>query len=65
VRTLNPAPYSPEEEEEPLHSCEEVLDKIFFSGPTYLALLFPLLTWSSSLMKARAYKKENTRLGMQ
>jgi hypothetical protein len=33
VRTLNPATYLPEEEGEPLHSCEEILDKVFSSRP--------------------------------
>jgi hypothetical protein len=33
VRTLNPAIYLPEEEEEPLHSCEEVLNEVFSSQP--------------------------------
>jgi hypothetical protein len=33
VRTLNPATYLPEEEGEPLHSCENILDKIFSSWP--------------------------------
>jgi hypothetical protein len=33
MRTLNPATYFPEEEGEPLHSCEEILDKVFSSQP--------------------------------
>jgi hypothetical protein len=33
VRTLNPATYLPEEEGEPLHSCEKILDKVFSSRP--------------------------------
>jgi hypothetical protein len=33
VRTLNLATYLPEEEEEPLNSCKEILDKVFSSQP--------------------------------
>jgi hypothetical protein len=33
VRTLNPTTYLPEEEGEPLHSCEEILDEVFSSQP--------------------------------
>jgi hypothetical protein len=33
MRTLNPATYFPEEEGEPLHSCEEILDKVFSFWP--------------------------------
>jgi hypothetical protein len=29
VRTLNPASYLPKEKGDPLHSCEEILDKVF------------------------------------
>jgi hypothetical protein len=64
VRTLNLATYLPESGGEPLHSCEEVLDEVFSSWPDQWTLLFPMLTWSSSLMEARAYKKD-TGLGMQ
>jgi hypothetical protein len=33
VRTLSPATYLPEEEGEPLYSCEEILDDVFSSRP--------------------------------
>jgi hypothetical protein len=33
VRTLNSTTYLSEEEGEPLHSCEEILDKVFSSQP--------------------------------
>jgi hypothetical protein len=65
VRTLNPATYLPEEEGEPLYSCEEILDKVFSSWSTSQMLPFPVPTWSSSLMEARAYRREDTRPGMQ
>jgi hypothetical protein len=41
VRTLNLAIYLPEEEGEPLHSCEEILDEIFSSQPNYMDTAIP------------------------
>jgi hypothetical protein len=41
VRTLNPATYLPEEEGEPLHSCEEVLDEVFSSWPNLVNTAIP------------------------
>jgi hypothetical protein len=41
VRTLNPTTYLPEEEGEPLHSCEEILDKVFSSRPDLMDTAIP------------------------
>jgi hypothetical protein len=41
VRTLNPTTYFPEEEGEPLHSCKEILDKVFSSGPNLTDTAIP------------------------
>jgi hypothetical protein len=42
VRTLNPTTYLPEEEGEPLHSCEEILDKVFPSWPNFTGTAIPI-----------------------
>jgi hypothetical protein len=42
MRTLNPATYFPEEEGEPLHSCEEILDKVFPSWPNFTGTAIPI-----------------------
>jgi hypothetical protein len=65
VRNLNPSTYLPEEEGETLHSCKEILDKVFSSRPTSQMLPFPTPAWTSSLMEAGAYKREDTGPGMQ
>jgi hypothetical protein len=54
VRTLNPATYLPEEEGEPLHSCEKILEEAFSSRPDLTDTTIPNATWSSSLMEAGA-----------
>jgi hypothetical protein len=41
VRTLNPATYLPEEEGEPLHFRELVLDKVFSSWPDLVDTAIP------------------------
>jgi hypothetical protein len=41
MRTLNPATYVPGEEGEPLHSCKEVLDKVFSSRPDLVDTAIP------------------------
>jgi ribonuclease HI len=41
VTALNPATYLPEEEGEPLHCCEEVLDKVFSSRPDLVDTAIP------------------------
>jgi hypothetical protein len=41
VRTLNPTTYFPEEEGEPLHSCKEILDKVFSSRPNLTDTTIP------------------------
>jgi hypothetical protein len=42
MRTLNPTTYLPEEEGEPLHSCREILDKVFSSQPDLTATTIPI-----------------------
>jgi ribonuclease HI len=41
VRTLNPTTYLPEEEREPLHSCEEILDEVFSPWPDLVDTAIP------------------------
>jgi hypothetical protein len=41
VRTLNPTTYLPEEEGEPLHSGEEILDQVFSSQPNLTDTAIP------------------------
>jgi hypothetical protein len=61
VRTLNPATYLPEEEGEPLHSCEEILDKVFSSWPDLMDTTIPnpnleLLTDESQSLQEGGYQ---------
>jgi hypothetical protein len=44
VRTLNPTTYLPEEEGEPLHPCEEILDEVFSSWPDLTDTAIPNTT---------------------
>jgi hypothetical protein len=59
------ATYLPEEEGEPLHSCEEILDEVFSSKPDLTDTAISNANLKLFTDGAGAYKREDTGLGMQ
>jgi hypothetical protein len=65
MRTLNPATYLKEEEGEPLHSCDEILDKVFSSQPNLTDTTIPNTNLELFTDGSRNLQGEDPGPGMQ
>jgi hypothetical protein len=65
VRTLNPTTYFPEEVGEPLHSYEEILDKVFSFWPDLTDTAIPNTNLELFTDGSRNLQEEDTGPGIQ